>query len=752
MASQRTDPFPYLSLSGLSLSGLALAVACGFAQAQEPDDADLARAHYRTVEAELRATDVSHLDADQRAARRRVIEELAAYRRRGTFTENTGFPGARKPYFVDDAGRLCAVANLLDASGEHALVDAVAATNNHAWVAELAGEAAFLDWLDRTGLTFEEAARIQVPGFTPPPPSPDNLDQANPGAGEGGPSSPGSPGPGERGPAGPPPEPTSPPTGFPSGPPSGPLAGAPTTSLGAALPAIGEDWWTWWEFNKLAWIAPNRLSLSPTFAEGVASGERTRTASAIEELRRALAPTFRAHLEHEHAAVRAAAARGLARAGGAGSVPELAALVDDASLDVRASAILALGASGSEEGVHALLKLASGTDDDAGRLTKPWAAVALGIARASERGAGTDRILPSLLPGLEEAAGDDGLLGYLFHQTLAPSQELGADVRCRSGHFPAQCGDDAKAHSPGGHAAARAVEALRYDGADEVTPRLLDALGERELAQRRSAALALGGRPDALPALKTAYELEREPLTRGFLLLSIADCGGDDARDFLIEALNGRKHAVRPWAALALGRLARADDDAEAREALRARAKREGNRDTKAACLVALGIARDAEARPLAERALGSSSEEIRLAAGLALGLIGDAGARPVLRRTLADEGSPRVRSALAQSLALFGDRRDAELLIGELEDVSHPGLQGQLAVALGFHGSQEAIEGLLVLLARDGLADVARAAALDALGILLADRSELLLGRLSQDANFTIFPAWMIELLQQPI
>src|SRR5262245_6487923 len=114
-------------------------------QGGDPVDPDQQRAleHYAAVELELAARDVSSLSPEQRAERARMIRTLDEYRERGEFTRNTDFPGARVPYFVDHGGRLCAVANLLHATGEDELVARVAAANNHVWVSELAGDERF---------------------------------------------------------------------------------------------------------------------------------------------------------------------------------------------------------------------------------------------------------------------------------------------------------------------------------------------------------------------------------------------------------------------------------------------------------------------------------------------------------------------------------------------------------------------------------------------------------------------------------
>jgi hypothetical protein len=122
------------------------------------------RAHFDSVLVELPARDLSALTVEQRARRAALLETLRIYRMRGAFPRNYDFPGQAVPYFVDrKTGILCAVAHLLESTGRRDIVDRVAATDNNVWVAQLASDTAFTVWLDASGLTLDEAARIQVP-------------------------------------------------------------------------------------------------------------------------------------------------------------------------------------------------------------------------------------------------------------------------------------------------------------------------------------------------------------------------------------------------------------------------------------------------------------------------------------------------------------------------------------------------------------------------------------------------------------
>lgn len=184
---------PALLAAGGALVALALRTApltarpAGVSGSGSPAAADLhaaeiarIRGHFDTVLAELRAADIGHLDPAQRAARARRIAELDAYRDRGTFPHNHDVSG-RVPIFVDHRGVRCAVGHLLAMSGRRDIVERVSSSNNLVRVPELAGDTAFVRWLEATGLTLAEAARIQ-PKYdqTPeePQPRPSDLNTA----------------------------------------------------------------------------------------------------------------------------------------------------------------------------------------------------------------------------------------------------------------------------------------------------------------------------------------------------------------------------------------------------------------------------------------------------------------------------------------------------------------------------------------------------------------------------------------------
>jgi hypothetical protein len=116
--------------------------------------------HFDSVDVELRSRDVSMLSASQRSNRVKLITWLRDYRNADEFPTNDRFANPT-PFFRDSKGVLCAMAYLIDRSGSHEFVNKVAATRNNAYIHELADDRVLIRWLDKWGLSVDEAARIQ---------------------------------------------------------------------------------------------------------------------------------------------------------------------------------------------------------------------------------------------------------------------------------------------------------------------------------------------------------------------------------------------------------------------------------------------------------------------------------------------------------------------------------------------------------------------------------------------------------------
>lgn len=159
-AAAPTDAAPVLPGSDVASAGAAGAAILA-------EDRSRIGRHLLAVERRLRAADVSRLSPERRLARAAALDHLREYREAGRFPHNH-HGTERTPLFRDVHGTLCAMAYLIQRSGGGALVDRVAATANDAYVRELADDPELVAWLERNGITAEEAALVQ-PMYGPLP-------------------------------------------------------------------------------------------------------------------------------------------------------------------------------------------------------------------------------------------------------------------------------------------------------------------------------------------------------------------------------------------------------------------------------------------------------------------------------------------------------------------------------------------------------------------------------------------------------
>ncbi|HTR51146.1 MAG TPA: hypothetical protein VMJ10_10605 [Kofleriaceae bacterium] len=94
-------------------------------------------------------------------ARGHNLAAFRAYVKRGTYPSNT-FSDGRLNVWQDTAGHLCAAATIIDASGEHALVQRIAAENNFIRLADVSS-GPLMDWILASGFTQAEISAIQEP-------------------------------------------------------------------------------------------------------------------------------------------------------------------------------------------------------------------------------------------------------------------------------------------------------------------------------------------------------------------------------------------------------------------------------------------------------------------------------------------------------------------------------------------------------------------------------------------------------------
>jgi hypothetical protein len=112
------------------------------------------------VEQRLREAPVDALTPSARFSRARLLDELHDYWQAGVFPRNTGHAGERRPYFIDDEGRACAVGALVIRSG-HAELAARVDRNFHTDYVPDMPDAELLAWAATHGFSVAELALIQ---------------------------------------------------------------------------------------------------------------------------------------------------------------------------------------------------------------------------------------------------------------------------------------------------------------------------------------------------------------------------------------------------------------------------------------------------------------------------------------------------------------------------------------------------------------------------------------------------------------
>lgn len=129
----------------------------------------LIRVHLARVEARLRRTDTSQLSTEQRNRRRWAVDELHRYWRKRSLPRNT-YGVRRTPVFEDETGRRCAVAQLVWASGNEAIVARVRDQHNLARIPDISYRD-LARWAADHGLRIDELAAIQPAYSVGPDPS-----------------------------------------------------------------------------------------------------------------------------------------------------------------------------------------------------------------------------------------------------------------------------------------------------------------------------------------------------------------------------------------------------------------------------------------------------------------------------------------------------------------------------------------------------------------------------------------------------
>ncbi len=702
-------------------------------------------AHAARVVAELEARDISGLTPAQRANRARNLEALLTYGRDGRFAQNEAYPGEAIPHLIDHHGTRCALANLIDKAGDVELLQRLARGNNIAFVPALQHDAELGAWLDREGLTIEEAAYIQAPGFVDP--GPGRTPWAN--------------------------DPTTPaPT---------PGASSPTTTS----PSMGgrrrgrsgttvATWQGWWNLNRHAFLNLRaRYNTGAVVTGDVKKAARGRRPS-DSEIDATVIPLLRKLATGKDDRVRATALMAWARAARAKHAPEVieavTAYLGNHDNQFRELMILAYGVVRHADAAAHLRALAH--DTPAGRKlfgkngslpdrTRAYAAIALGQSGQAEAVADLTKILDDkrtksvdlkacavmglgTLAGSLDAAQRRTVTAYLVRGLR---KESWSDVVLSTVPTAlARAGD----------------ETLLLPTLQPILERFRKPTQVRQSSALAMAALAPKARRGLLDALIATARRDPDDNARRFGILAIGEMAyrqpssGDPAGKDEPERLAVERKLERYYRAAFAGRNVQKSDLAWlclsaalyghgfpeqasfVSDQLVKIATGGGMKDRQAAAVVGLGILDAKRAVPALKKLFARSKDKlVKGYLAETLGILGDRSQRDVLLKLVRTDGAGEVRYRAALGLAFTADASLIDPLVETLATTASNEVKAALARVVGELGDRKALPAL-VRIASDTKADVwTRRRALGAIGMIAQESDHAWTTSFQRGVNF---------------
>lgn len=130
-----------------------------------PDDRTRIELHLAFVERELRKKDVSHLSETARQNRLLRLNELNEYWKTGIFPhpvnpDKSRYTDNRRPCFIDQDGRVCAVGYLVEQSAGREVAESINVKHKFEYLLNM-NDPVIDQWAEENGFTLKELAMIQ---------------------------------------------------------------------------------------------------------------------------------------------------------------------------------------------------------------------------------------------------------------------------------------------------------------------------------------------------------------------------------------------------------------------------------------------------------------------------------------------------------------------------------------------------------------------------------------------------------------
>jgi len=454
------------------------------------------------------------------------------------------------------------------------------------------------------------------------------------------------------------------------------------------------------------------------------------------------------------------------------------ALADDDD-EVVAAAVLALGKAGDAADIPIVRAVAA--NEKRGPAAREHAVMALGLlaaetpedaadARAALRAIAEDGNSSERLQALALYAlglrGDESVVPYLVDRARRPASSWDAPVAGLTALGLSGCEaagvelGRVLQEARGARQATRrsyAVHGLAKLGDLAALPMLLRTLGDEEVEVRRAAALAVGaiappGDEGAVTALRRVLEKDDDRGARAMGAVGLGLVGGDEAVAALRKAYDRGDAMLRPYAAVALGVVARRSENPRIVAPLLRDLKRGTRQELLGATCVAVGLAELDEALPLLRELLEEAqSPQVVAQAAVAMGMIGEQGAgRQTLRDLLVTSRDPMVRGEVALALGLAGDVGALQGLQATARDGGTEHERLSACIGLGRIGGPESARVLMEILRDTKRSRLERHMAGNAIGMLLDTSEGRRVGCIPADLNWYVLTPTVIDILTE--
>lgn len=482
--------------------------------------------------------------------------------------------------------------------------------------------------------------------------------------------------------------------------------------------------------------------------------------------RKRVVEALRAACASDYGPERAAVLMALAKSGDPTVAPLLRAGVDDANLETRRAALLALGVLGDAGAIDVLDATldAKKTEGD----LRFAAALALGLLRAPDVEAGG----ASPARGRFELRLDAKAFAAADPRTqqgIALGAGLSGDVALAAPLAKLLKSKTVKKNS--------SVRAFLLLGIGKLRDRvhsdtLFHALTDDDVNVRRSAILAVGsmysgtGNAEAARRLTKLESRENDAVATNFANLALGFVGGPDAqRTLAIRTFGERRSGVDPTtlaprislgtrsrvpiSGLALG-IARGTDY---RPYFERTFKEERDQRAKAAFGLGLGMLGHPDSAKVLLAAFKDTADlRLRTYLALALGFVKATDAKPLLQEIVVAGSDDELVPACAQALAAIDPLNARQLLIERLARETSAAARSLTLYSLGLVGDQAALDPVLAVLAnRDGEQAQVRTYAAIALGMIVDVDRPKRLADVSALFNFTLDPGLFRSVLSMP-